>query len=178
MLRFLPVNLTRAAAILAGVAALAALVAGAATARHDVPKPVVFRPAAIDRHSADLAKDIARLHERLRPDAAPRPQPRNLFSFHTARAVPAPAAPESRPAPVEAPVPAAPPSTPFKLVGIAEDPGANGPIRTAFISAEGQLFMAKEGEAITARFKVTKISADVAELTDVTDGSTHRLQLK
>ena len=169
-------NLTRAAAILAGVAALAALVAGAATARHDVPRPVVLRPAAIDRRGADLAKDIARLHERLRPDAAPRPQARNLFSFHAGRAVPAPAAAVPRPAPVEAP--AALPSTPFKLVGIAEDPGANGPIRTAFISAEGQLFMAKEGDAITARFKVTKISADVAEITDVTDGSTRRLALK
>src|SRR5256886_16761720 len=90
-------NLTRAAAILAGVAALAALVAGAATARHDVPRPVVLRPAAIDRRGADLAKDIARLHERLRPHAAPRPQPPNLFSFPARRALPAPAAPGPRP---------------------------------------------------------------------------------
>ena len=171
-------NLTRTAAILAGVAALAALVAGAATARYDVPRPVVLRPAAIDRRGADLARDIARLHERLRPDATPRPEARNLFSFHAARAVPAPVAAEPRPALAEAPAPAAPPPVPFKLVGIAEDPGANGPIRTAIISAEGQLFLAKEGDAITARFKVTKISADVAEITDTTDGSTHRLALK
>jgi hypothetical protein len=170
-------NLTRTAAILAGVAALAALVAGAATARHDVPPPVVLRPAAIDRRGADLAKEIARLHERLRPDATPRPEARNLFSFH-ARAVHAPVATEPRPAPADAPAPAAPPPVPFTLVGIAEDPGANGPIRTAIISAEGQLFIAKEGDAITPRFTVTKISADIVEITDTTDGSTHRLPLK
>src|SRR5438876_4547268 len=126
-------NLTRAAAILAGVATLAALVAGAATARHEVPRPVALRPAAIDRRGADLAKEIARLHERLRPDAAPRPQARNLFSFHAPRAVHAPVAAEPRSAVGEAPAPAALPPAPFKLVGIAEDPGANGPIRTAFI---------------------------------------------
>src|SRR5258708_31130150 len=75
-------NLTRTAAILAGVAALAALVAGAATARHDVPPPVVLRPAAIDRRGADLAKEIARLPQRLPPHATPPPEAPNLFSFH------------------------------------------------------------------------------------------------
>jgi len=170
-------NLTRTASMLAGAGALAALVVGAATSRHEVPPPTPTHRPAIDAHGADLAKEIARLHERLRPDAAPRQSARNLFSFHAAPVAAAPVV-ETRPAPVEMPAVVAPPPSPFKLVGIGEDPGANGPIRTAFISAEGQLFVAKEGEALTPRFKVTKISADVVEITDVTDGSTRRMALK
>jgi len=171
-------HVTRTAAILAGTAAFAALVYGAATSRHDVIVPIPPRPAAVDLRGADLAKEIARLHERLRPDATPRQPARNLFSFHAARPAAAPVVvPEPRPALVEAPPPAPLPS-PFKLVGMAEDSGANGPVRTAFISGDGQFFVAKEGDALTPRFKVTKISADVVEITDVTDGSTHRLTLK
>ena len=171
-------NLTRTAALLAGAAALAALVFGAVTSRHDVPAAIAPHRPAIDLRGADLAKEIARLHERLRPDATPRQPARNLFSFHAARVGAAPVVAEPRPALVEAPAPVAPPPAPFKLVGIGEDPGANGPVRTAFISGDGQFFVAKEGDSITARFKVTKISADVVEITDVTDGATHRLPLK
>ncbi|HEY6211149.1 MAG TPA: hypothetical protein VIW45_02640 [Vicinamibacterales bacterium] len=172
-------NLTRTAAFLAGAAALAALVFGAVTARHEVPAPIVVRPAAIDRRGADLAKEIAKLHERLRPDAMPRQPGRNLFNFHASRAAAAPPVADARPALVE--VPSAPPppaALPFKLVGIAEDAGASGAIRTAFISGAGQLFVAKEGDAVTPRFKVTKISPDAVEITDTTDGSARRLVLK
>ncbi|HYM23945.1 MAG TPA: hypothetical protein VEU08_12085 [Vicinamibacterales bacterium] len=158
--------------------AFAALVAGAATSRHDVPQPIIARPAAVDLRGADLAKEIARLHERLRPDAVPRQPARNLFSFHAPRPdVAPPAAAPTKPALVEAPPPAPVPS-PFKLVGMGEDPGPNGPVRTAFISAEGQLYVAKEGDVLTPRFKVSRIAADVVEITDVTDGSTRRLALK
>ena len=55
----------------------------------------------------------------------------------------------------------------MKLAGIAEDPEADGPVRTAIISGEGQLFMVKEGEAVTPRYRVAKISADVVELVDL-----------
>jgi hypothetical protein len=170
-------NFTRTAAILVGVAAIAALVTGAVTSNRDIPRPIPPRRSAIDASSADLSKEIARLHERLRPDASPRQPGRNLFNFHVARSV-APQSVVPPPPAVVAPTPAAPPPLPFKLVGLAEDAGADGPVRTAFIAADGQLFVAKEGDAITPRFKVTKISADVVEITDVTDGSAHRLSLK
>src|SRR2546423_4818076 len=127
-------NLTRTAAVLAGAAALAALVAGAATSTRDALPPIPTRRPAIDLRGADLAKEIARLHERLRPDASPRQPGRNLFNFHAPRVAPAPIA-EARPAVVEAPAPLpAPPQLPLKLVGIAEDSGPNGPVRIAFIS--------------------------------------------
>ena len=168
-------NLTRTVAFLAGAGALAALVFGAVTSRHELPAPIAPRRTAVELRGADLAKEIDRLHERLRPDATPRQPGRNLFSFH-ARVAP-PAAPVA-PVPVLPPAPPAPPPNPFRLVGIAEDGDPGNPVRTAFISAEGQLFVAKEGDAMTPRFKVTRISADVVEITDVTDGSTRRIAFK
>ena len=42
-------------------------------------------------------------------------------------------------------------------------------MRTAIISGDGQLFMVKEGEKVTPRYRVAKISADVVELLDLDD---------
>ena len=55
---------------------------------------------------------------------------------------------------------------------------ADSPIRVAFIAGEGQLFMVKEGELVTPRYRVAKISDEVVELTDVIDNSTRRLALR
>jgi Tfp pilus assembly protein PilP len=66
----------------------------------------------------------------------------------------------------------------LKLAGIAEDAGAEGPVRTAIISGEGQLYMAKEGDNVTPRYRVVRISPDVVELLDVIDNSTRRLALR
>ena len=66
----------------------------------------------------------------------------------------------------------------LKLAGIAEDTEADGPRRTAIISGEGQLYMVKEGDAVTPRYRVTRISADVVELVDVIDESVRRLALR
>jgi len=38
--------------------------------------------------------------------------------------------------------------------------------------------MVKEGEAVTARYQVAKISADVVELSDVSDHTVRRLALR
>jgi hypothetical protein len=69
------------------------------------------------------------------------------------------------------------------LAGIAEDPGpeGGGPVRTAIITGNGQLFLAKEGDTVTDRdveYKVGNISGDSAELTDLRDGSVRRLTLR
>jgi hypothetical protein len=66
----------------------------------------------------------------------------------------------------------------LKLEGIAEDSTADAVVRTAIISDGGELHLVKEGDAVTARYLVAKISADVVELTDVGDGSVRRLALK
>ena len=172
-------NLKRTATIGVIGGALAAWLASAATSNRLVPPPIVIRTPPIDLRGAELADEIARLRERLRPTTTPNQPGRNLFTFRAARAR---AAAEIAAAPtpaaiVEAPLPR-PALPPLKLAGIAEDAGPEGPIRTAIISGDGQLFLAKEGDAVTLRYRVAKISADVVELTDLTDNTVRRLALK
>jgi hypothetical protein len=172
-------NLQRTATIVIVGGALAAWLAGAATSNRDVTEPIAFKPAPIDARGAELAGEIARLHERLRPAAAPRQPGRNLFTFRASQPPAVPAVPI-----VEAP-PAAPagaaastPQPALKLEGIAEDPGREGPVRTAIISVEGQLFLVKEGENVTPRYRVAAVSVDVVELVDLGNGLSRRLALK
>jgi hypothetical protein len=170
-------HVNRTLTLVAISGALAAWYAGAATSKHDVPPPIVLATPRIDLQGADLAKEIARLHEQLRPDATPRQPARNLFTYRAApvthQAAPAPAPALSEPA-----APVAPPLPPLKLSGIAEDDGPDGPIRTAIISAEGQLFLVKAGDAVTSRYRVARVASDVVELTDTIDNSIRRLPLK
>ena len=168
---------TAAIALIGG--ALIAWLAGAATSNRPLPPLPPTTARAIDARGAALADEIARLHERLRPSAVPRQPARNLFSYRAARA-PAPAAPAPRPAASEAAPPPLPPQLPpLKLAGIGEDDGPDGrPVRIAFISGDGQLFMVKEGEMVTPRYRVTRISPDVVELQDVNDMTTRRLAMR
>ena len=172
-------NLKRTATIAVVGGALAAWLAGAATSNRSIAPPIVVPAAPIEARGAELANEIARLHERLRPTATPRQPGRNLFVYHAPEpraAAIAPAAP--KPALTE-PLPALTPPQPLlKLAGIGEDAGPDGPLRVAFITGEGQLFMVKEGESVTSRYQVTKISADVVELRDVTDNTVRRLALR
>jgi hypothetical protein len=171
-------NVKRTAMIVLGAGALAAWFAGAATSNREMPDPVSVRTPPIDTHGAALADEIAKLQERLRPSAEPNHPGRNLFAFRAAHVPVVPVAlPAPQPALTEAPA-ATPAPPPFKLAGIAEDPGANGPVRTAILSGGGQVYLVKEGENVTSRYRVTRIAADVVELTDVTDGTTRRLALK
>ena len=172
-------NLKRTTTIAVVGAALAAWLAGAATSNHVIPAVPVHRPASIEQRGAELAGEIEKLHERLAPSATPNAPGRNLFAFQAAPVRPVPTVavlPVPRPALTEFAPALAQPA--LKLSGIAEDAGADGPIRIAFISGEGQLFMVKEGETVTPRYRVAKISADVVELTDVIDNSIRRLALK
>ena len=172
-------NVKRTTTIAVVGAALIAWLAGAATSNRPAPPATVFRQTTIEKRGAELAIEIERLHERLAPTVAPRTPGRNLFAFRAGvvrQSPPAPLAP--RPAMTEfapSPVAALPP---LKLAGIAEDAGSDGPIRIAFISGDGQLFMVKEGETVTPRYRVAKISADVVELTDVVSSSVRRLALR
>jgi hypothetical protein len=171
-------NLKRTATIVAIGGALLAWLAGAATSNRQIALAPISRSAPIEARGAELAMEVARLHERLRPTATPRQPGRNLFAFHAAvvRSTPALAA-APRPALVEAPpAPLAAPA--LKLVGIAEDIGPDAPVRTAIISGEGQLFMVRQGESVTPRYTVNRISEDVVELTDVRDNTVRRLALK
>jgi hypothetical protein len=174
-------HVKRTATIVLVGGALAAWFAGAATSNRAVPAPIIPRPATIDARGAVLASEITRLHERLRPSTTPRTPSRNLFTFHAA---PVPVAPAAVPRAALTEMPLAAPAMAMpalKLAGISEDPGPgdnDGPVRQAFISGEGQLFIVKEGEAVTARYRVVKISSEVVELIDLRDDTTRRLALK
>jgi hypothetical protein len=170
-------NLKRTTIVLVG-AALIAWLAGAATSNHTIPSVIPVQQTAIEKRGAELAFEIEKLHERLAPVATPRSPARNLFTFHAPAprlTTPPPAAPRAALSELVPPTIALPP---LKLAGIAEDPGADGPVRIAFISGGDRLFMVKEGETVTPRYRVAKIAADVVELTDVIDNSSRRLALR
>jgi hypothetical protein len=177
---FMSVMTARRAVIFVIVAgSLAAWIAAAATSGvRDVRPAADASPAAgkIDASSAALAGEIARLHDRLHPTVEPR-LGRDLFQFAPRRtAAPPPALihQEVAPAPLPEPSPA------LTLIGVASDTAEAGTNRTAIIAAPGQLFVVKEGEEIavgSSRYRVTKISADTAELS-ASDQSILRLALK
>jgi Tfp pilus assembly protein PilP len=175
-------RVNRALTLTAIAGALIAWFAAAATSSREVAPPIVLPAPRVDRQGADLAKEITRLHDRLRPDATPRQPARNLFAYHmpTVRREMAPAAPAptAQAALSEPAAPAAPPLPPLKLDGIAEDDGADGATRTAIISADGQLFLVKVGDTIGSRYRVGRVGAEVVELIDAIDGSVRRLSLK
>jgi hypothetical protein len=172
-------NVKRVAAIGAVGGALAVWLAAASTM---LTQPVVDtterKTMAVELRGAALAAEITRLHERLRPTSAPQLPSRNLFEFSRTDPARAPSpVPRDLPEPeASRPAPAAPP--PLTLIGMAEDAGPDGPVRTAIISGYGQLFIVKEGEPVTARYQVAKISGEAAEIRDLGDNSTITLVLK
>jgi hypothetical protein len=172
-------NFKRTATIALAGGALIAWLAGAATSIHPPSSIDRVPPTTIDERSDVLASEIAKLHERLHPTSTPRQPARNLFAYRPI-AKPIAAAPRptaAAPAIAEA-APVGPPQPSLKLAGVAEDPGDDGPIRIAFISGEGQLFMVKEGETVTPRYRVNRISADVVELIDLATNTPRRLALR
>lgn len=163
-------------------AAGGAVVVWLAAASSSNPSPSTAVPRRIsttlESRGADLAAEVARLRERLRPTTAPL-QTRDLFRYR--RDIPAAS---RRPTPLIPAIdhrldpPAATPTPSFVLVGLAEDDGPDGPVRTAIIKGAGDLFLVKEGDEVTGRYRVEKISADVVELTDTGGGPPLRLALK
>ncbi len=170
-------NLKRTATIAVVGGALIAWLAGAATSNHPIAPPPIVTAQPIELQGAELAHEIARLHDRLKPDAKPVGPGRNLFAFRAAVVRPAPA-PVAPMAALSEAAPLAPAPPPLTLEGIAEDGGDDSPARTAFIAGGGQFFMVKEGDSITPRYRVVKISADVVELSDESDHTIRRLALR
>lgn len=168
-------NTKRVAWLVVGAGAVAVWLAGAATTGVRPPQVVVTpKPAALDLQGEALAAEIARLHDRLRPSAAP-VQSRDLFRYAN-RAAAKPGASAQTAAPPLPPIDRAPMPT-LKLLGIAEDAGTDGTARTAIVSDAGTLVFVKEGEAVS-HFRVTRIAPDVVEFTDVDDHTVFRLALK
>ena len=171
-------NVKRTVMIGAAGGAVAVWIAAAATSNTRPVAPVVpVKTNVVDRSGADLAVEVRRLHERLRPNDTPL-HSRDLFRYvakpvrpASTAAVTAPVAPPVEPPPAET-------VAPLKLEGLAEDRGDQGAVRTAIISGFGDIFLVKEGENVTLRYRVAKISPDAVELTDLTDNSPLRLALR
>jgi hypothetical protein len=164
--------------VMIGVAggAVAVWISAAATSNTHTAVPLVSpKTNVIDKSGAALAVEVRRLHERLRPSDTPI-QSRDLFQY-AGRPSSSPALPAAIPV---APVVAAQPLAivaPLKLEGLAEDSSDQGTVRTAIISGFGDIFLAKEGDSVTRRYRVAKISADAVELTDLADNTPLRLAL-
>ena len=142
--------------------ALAAWLAAAATSgTRQIVLPAAPRTSAVDASGAELAAEIARLHDRLHPTTAPQQPARNLFEF-TLRAAPIPAPDRvADAAPAVAREPAAEsPDPALTLIGVAEDAG----VRTAIISGRGQLFLVKEGDLVGERYRVAHVGTDAVDL--------------
>jgi hypothetical protein len=171
-------NVKRTALIGVAAVAVAVWISAAATSNTRTTAPVIpARTNVVDKSGAELAVEVRRLHERLRPTDTPL-HSRDLFRYS--------ARPSASSGPPAAAIPVAPPPeqppaamvSPLKLEGLAEDHGDQGPVRTAIISGFGDIFLVKEGDSVTLRYRVAKISADAVELTDLTDDTPLRLALR
>src|SRR5580765_5517456 len=127
-------SIKRTTIIFVGGVALAAWLSAAMNPGRAPAAPATVRPAAIDATGAELSGEIARLRERLRPDATPRQASRNPFVFRSspsraassspARIVETAAAAAANDAAVAAAAALAEQGRlKLSLAGIAEDPG-------------------------------------------------------
>jgi hypothetical protein len=144
------------------------------------PKPAV---SAATRQRQDVTSfSLNEAAERLRShlNAAPRPESpeRNPFEFvHAAAPKAAAATPAPSPLPVTEPVGPPPPPL-LTLTGMAEQQKDQALERTAILSSNNQMFFAKIGDKVLARYEVTAIGADAIELRDAETGQTLRLGLR
>ena len=81
-----------AATIVTTGGALAAWLVGGTTTNHTVAPATIVQRSPVDTKSEELATEIGRLRDRLRPTTTPRQPGRNLFRFHAAPVAHVPAA--------------------------------------------------------------------------------------
>jgi hypothetical protein len=160
---------------LVGGGLLAAWLASAASYRVTPAPSPAAPPAPAPTSPSEIEAEAARLRQLLSPRSELRPGGRNPFRF-------APRAdratiPRVTPTVDAPPVSAVPPSAPVRLVGIAESSSGAGMERTAILTLEGRLVLAKEGEAVEARYRVERVAAEAAELTDLATDSRITLAL-
>lgn len=173
----------RRAVVYGGTCCLLAawLASAASTTRHSPvsdQEPNVTGTSATETLASEVQAHAARLRERLA--SAPRPQlpHRNPFVFESRPDVPQrPPAIRTDPAIVPEPLPPAEP--PLSLIGIAEDQGPKGLVRTAIITGDADaVFVLALGETLLDRYRVEAIGADAVELRDIATNAVRRLALR
>ena len=128
----------------------------------------------------DLEREVARLSVRLETAPRPRDPARNPFTF-TARATnpppPAVAATSASVPPVVDTAAARPAVPVVSLAGVGVERTSYGRRRTAILSADGRVVLARIGDEVIGRFQVRGVTDDAVELLDLRDGTTLRLTL-
>lgn len=161
---------------------LVALIARAAT---PVPPPAAslsptLLPPAPAVPTAAMFAEIDKLRSRLRAPIQPAAPTRNLFAFRprvSSTVRPARVARATAPEPIVAVPPPARRPPAYTLIGLAEDTGPDGPIRTAILSGGSGVIFAKVGDQV-GEYRVTAIAADALQLTAADDPTPQVLTLK
>jgi hypothetical protein len=169
----------RFAVVVTASAAMAIVIAGGGAAR-EAPQRTPSRAPTAAEVAADRAdvREIAVLHALARATSPPPVRGRDLFAFYQPFAsAPMAKAPALPPDVVVAPADSEIDRVEetLTLIGIAEEPGIDGPRRTAIISTHERLFLVSEGEPVGPRYRVSAISSDAAEVLDVATGAIRRL---
>jgi hypothetical protein len=137
------------------------------------PRAIPANPSA-DPAGDGLGDRARRLRVYLASPPSAGPARRNPFSF-PARVAAAPAAATQGLA-QQAPAPE--PRPEIVLAGIAEDGDNGGTVRTAVISAAGQLMLVKEGDRVLSRFAIVRIASDAVQIRDTERGDVFTLAFK
>ena len=129
----------------------------------------------------DLEREVARLSSRLEKAPRPRDPARNPFTLtaRTRATSPPPSAVAATRAPASSvvdSVAAEPPAV--SLAGIGVERTSYGRRRTAILSADGRVFLARIGDEVIGRFQVRGVTDDAVELLDLRDGTPLRLTLR
>ena len=142
------------------------------------PAPPQASPPLVE--GVDPAADAVRTPARREPAAPLRPVVRNPFTLAPRR----PAAPADGSEPVvpagwaPSPAPPAPDASPrVSLAGIAVDETPSGPRRTAVLSVDGRVVLARVGDELLGLYQVRRIDDDAVELLDPGRGTPFRLRL-
>lgn len=146
---------------------------GGAAAPQSAPAPP---PAA----RVDLDREVARMAAWLEQAPRPRPVVRNPFTLAPRRATPAAAGrqsvvPEGWARSPAAAVPTA--SSRVSLAGIATDETPTGPRRTAILSLDGRVVLARVGDELPGPYQVQRIDDDAVELFDPGRQASFRIAL-
>jgi hypothetical protein len=128
--------------------------------------------------ASDIEEQANRLQARLQQEALYREPGRNLFRF-----APKPAARPAEATRAELPVlsvpqlPTAPPPLPMRLAGVAVDHTGDTTVRTAILSTFSGVVLARPGDEILDRFRVTDVEEEAVDLVTLADGTPVRLTL-
>jgi hypothetical protein len=127
----------------------------------------------------DIEEQADRLQARLQQEALYREPGRNLFRFAPKPAArpTAPAIPEA-PAPQIPALPTTPPPLPMRLAGVAVDHNGDATVRTAILSTFSGVVLARPGDEVLDRFRVTSVEEEAVDLVTLADGTPVRLTLK